>query len=129
MEKNEVSGAADEPICEFGIGPDQGRLYVVRRPFFLKTRIGPLESVKVNGLVRLEATTAEILFFAGKIEPSELAETFEVIHDFCSVENGEFVPLEKGDVLKLSRDEAIPLLRAQKIKEKRGGSVDAAQSA
>ena len=129
MKKNEVSKTPDEPICEFGIGPDQGRLYIVRRGFYLKTRIGPLESVKVSQLVRLEATTAEILFFAGKIEPSELAETFEVIHDFCSVENGEFVPLEKGDVLKLSRDEAIPLLRTQRVKERKGGSVDAAQSA
>jgi hypothetical protein len=110
-------------FAEFGIFYEHGKMYRVEAPFFLKVNDGPLRSMPIGARVFLDAgSTGPDLFYANKVVPVELGDTFTVIQPFRMVgKDGEYVYLERGDVIKLGRDEAIPLLRELKIKEKPEG--------
>lgn len=119
--KAEARQAEQETICEYGVGPESGRLYEVQRDFYLNVCDGPLVAVRKGQRVFLDHRTGNQMFFAKKVIPTEIGEIFEVLVPFQVVRDGKYLYLERGDIVKLTQEEAISLLRKQEIKEKRGG--------
>jgi hypothetical protein len=110
----------EQVIEEFGCNPDDG-LHRVIRSFFLTTRNGPLEAIAPGSIVRLTPATAQETFYAGKTEPLEIGEVFEVLQAIQVVgSDGLWIKAAQGDQVKLDRSEAVELLRQNKIRERKG---------
>jgi hypothetical protein len=122
MVKNSTAEAIQEEPCyvEYGLGPEEGKTSRVVKSFLLPTCHGPLTSIPVGSLIRVSEKTGNELFFSGRVEPLELSETFEVLHEIRSVDpvSGEWLDAARGDIIRMTRDEAMPLLVQGMIKER-----------
>ena len=110
-----------EVVPEFGCREADGEVWIVTRAFMLNLVgvNGPWEAVQPGQRVRLFRKRGEEAFFAAKVEPEHLGDTFEVIAPFRVIKDRQWLHLERGDVVKMTRAEAVPLLRERKVKERK----------
>lgn len=106
----------EKEFYEFGCGPEE-KAYRVTRSFFLNTRLGPPVSIPKGALVHLSVQTGTEAFFSNMVEPVDLSKTFEVVHPFRTVQDGEYLDLDRGDLISLSREEGLVLMRELKVRE------------
>ncbi|MBM4338801.1 MAG: hypothetical protein FJ110_04595 [Deltaproteobacteria bacterium] len=108
-------------IAQLGVTLDEGKFYIVEKPFFLQVVDGPLQRVEKGWRLLLSQRFGDEMFFSGRVIPVELGEHFEAVRDFQVIQNGEYFRVKKGDTLKLTKDEAVQFLRTGDVREKRGG--------
>jgi hypothetical protein len=127
MKKVEQPGEMEEkPIKEniireysVQIGEEHSAgVFRVNRPFYLKTKNGPLVMVEKNELVELGKETAAVVFSSGKVDPVNIAEKFKVVRPFRTVTyEGKYLDVRVDDeISELSKDEALKLMRGNFIK-------------